>query len=60
MGERAKRMGEKRETDCHVAALLAMTGFDGAVRDERRGEGSESSAAGGRRSEMSEWPRSKF
>ena len=48
------------ETDCHVASLLAMTGFDGAVRDERRGEGSESSAAGGRRSEMSEWPRSKF
>ena len=48
------------ETDCHVASLLAMTGFDGAVRDERRGEGSESGAAGGRRSEMSEWPRSKF
>ena len=26
----------------------------------RRGEGRESSAASGRRSEMSEWPRSKF
>ena len=50
----------KRSTDCHVASLLAMTGLDGAVRDGRRGEGSESSAAGGGRSEMSEWPRSKF
>ena len=46
--------------DCHVASLLAMTGLDGAVRDGRRGEGSESSAASGGKSEMSEWPRSKF
>ena len=42
------------------ARRFAMTGLDGAERDGRRGEGSESSAAGGRRSEMSEWPRSKF
>ena len=43
-------------TDCHVAVLLAMTGFDGAVRDGRRGEGTppygsmpESAAVVGRR-----------
>ena len=42
-----------------VRTGLAMTGLFGAVRGRRR-EGSESSAASGRCSESSEWPRSKL
>ena len=55
--------GEPKETDCHDQ-------FENWSRNDRSQEvqqkagrddvGSESSAASGRRSEMSEWPRSKL